>query len=155
MVTTLDASNIDAHTDAPGVAFINWRSPRHADSLLFDRMFEQASQMHRDVRFGSVDTKKERGIAREFEVSQTPSLMAYRDGILVFRGSGPLPEPVLEGLIQAVFTLNMEEVRKGIDGQGARLVLRLRPDEESTLEIVEENEEPPAGQAPRGGRRKQ
>jgi thioredoxin 1 len=137
MIDSLTRSTIEPFVDAPGVAFLNWRDPRNAVSLLFDTAYEEASGANPDVRFGSIDASPASGdqpLAREWSVEGTPRLMVYRDGILVFSRPGLLPPPVLDGLAQAVWALDMDEVRQGLDGQGRRVFLWLRGDEGSPFQ---------------------
>jgi thioredoxin 1 len=80
----------------------------------FAPVYEAASERHEDVLFASIDTEAEQSIARAAEVTAIPTLMAFRDGILVFRQSGALPAPALEELITAVKGLDMDDVRAQI-----------------------------------------
>ncbi|WP_372734227.1 thioredoxin family protein, partial [Nocardioides sp.] len=64
--------------------------------------------------FGSIDTEAEQALAGAAQVTSIPTLMAFREGILVFRQAGALPAPALEELITAVKGLDMEDVRRQI-----------------------------------------
>jgi thioredoxin 1 len=77
----------------------------------FAPVFEQASQQHADVVFGKVDTEAEQALASAAQITSIPTLMAFRDGILVFAQPGALPAPALEQVITAVRGLDMDEVR--------------------------------------------
>jgi thioredoxin 1 len=77
----------------------------------FAPIYEEASQRHDDVVFGSIDTEAERGLAQAAQITSIPTLMAFREGILVFSQAGALPAPALEELITAVKGLDMEDVR--------------------------------------------
>jgi thioredoxin 1 len=77
----------------------------------FAPIFERASDQHPDILFGKVDTEAEQGIAMAVGITSIPTLMAFRDGILVFSQPGALPSAALEELITAVRGLNMGEVR--------------------------------------------
>src|SRR3954452_573660 len=74
-------------------------------------VYEAASERHEDVVFGSIDTEAEVGLAQAAQVTAIPTLMAFRDGIMVFRQAGALPAPALEELITAVKGLDMDDVR--------------------------------------------
>jgi thioredoxin 1 len=80
----------------------------------FAPVYEAASERHEDVVFGSIDTEAEQGLAQAAEVTAIPTLMAFRDGIMVFRQAGALPAPALEDLIGAVKGLDMDDVRAQI-----------------------------------------
>ena len=82
---------------------------------MFAPIYEQASETHADISFGSVDTEAEQGLAGALQISSIPTLMAFRDGILVFRQAGALPEPALEQLIGAVRDLDMDAVRREVE----------------------------------------
>lgn len=74
-------------------------------------MFEAASETHPDITFGKIDTDANQGLAGEFQISSIPTLMAFRDGVLVFSQPGALPAAGLEQVIKAVRDLDMEDVR--------------------------------------------
>ena len=136
MLTALERSRIDEYVHKPGVAIVDWRHPGIPVSLLFDQVLERASHEHEDVRFGSVDVSKDRALAREWEVSEAPTVMGYRDGILVFSHAGPLPGAAVDGLVEAIWSLDMDELRKGLDGQGSRIVITFRGGGQSSFEIA-------------------
>jgi len=83
----------------------------------FAPIYEEASERHDDVVFGSIDTEAERGLAQAAQITSIPTLMAFREGILVFSQAGALPAPALEELITAVKGLDMEDVRAQIAAQ--------------------------------------
>ena len=80
----------------------------------FAPVYEAASERHDDIVFASIDTEAEQGLAQAAEVTAIPTLMAFRDGILVFRQAGALRAPALEELITAVKGLDMDDVRAQI-----------------------------------------
>ena len=77
----------------------------------FAPVYESASERHEDIVFGSIDTEAEQSLAQAAQVTAIPTLMAFRDGIMVFRQAGALPAPALEELITAVKGLDMDDVR--------------------------------------------
>jgi thioredoxin 1 len=85
----------------------------------FGPIFEKASEQHPDVTFGKVDTEAEQALASAANIRSIPTLMAFRDGILVFAQPGALPAPALEQVITAVKGLDMDEVRKQVAAQAA------------------------------------
>ena len=87
---------------------------------MFAPIYEKASETHPDITFGSVDTEAEQGLAGALQISSIPTLMAFRDGILVFRQAGALPEPALAQLIEAVRGLDMDAVRREVAAAEAR-----------------------------------
>ncbi len=91
----------------------SWCGPCRA----FAPVYETASEKHDDVVFGKVDTEAERELAAAASISSIPTLMAFREGILVFAQPGALPAPALEQVITAVKELDMDEVRRQVAQQ--------------------------------------
>ena len=83
----------------------------------FAPVFEAAAEKHADVVFGKVDTEAEQSLAAAAQITSIPTLMAFRDGILVFAQPGALPAPALEQVITAVKDLDMDDVRRQIAEQ--------------------------------------
>ncbi|MDF5753864.1 thioredoxin [Spongiactinospora sp. TRM90649] len=77
----------------------------------FGPIFERASEKHDDITFGKIDTDAETSLAEGFEISSIPTIMAIRDGIVVFAQPGALPAPALEDLIGQVRALDMDSIR--------------------------------------------
>jgi len=83
----------------------------------FAPIYEAASIKHDDVYFGSVDTEAEQGLAGAAQITSIPTLMAFKEGVLVFSQPGALPEAGLEQVITAVRDLDIEQVRAQIEAQ--------------------------------------
>ena len=83
----------------------------------FAPIYEEASERHEDVVFGSIDTETERELAQAAQITSIPTLMAFREGILVYAQPGALPAPALEQLITAVRGLDMDDVRRQLEEQ--------------------------------------
>lgn len=83
----------------------------------FGPIFEAASEQHPDIVFGKVDTEAERELAAAAQITSIPTLMAFREGVLVFSQPGALPAPALEQVITAVRDLDMEDVRAQLAAQ--------------------------------------
>jgi thioredoxin 1 len=79
---------------------------------MFAPVYEKASETHEDITFASIDTEAEQMLSGALQITSIPTLMAFRDGILVFAQPGALPAPALEQLITAVRGLNMDDVRR-------------------------------------------
>jgi thioredoxin 1 len=93
----------------------SWCGPCRA----FAPVFEKASEAHPDIVFGKVDTEAEQALAASAQITAIPTLMAFRDGILVYREAGALPAPALEQLIEQVRALDMDDVRAKVAAQSA------------------------------------
>ena len=78
---------------------------------MFAPVFQAASRQHPDITFGKIDTEDQPELSAAARISSIPTLMAFRDGILVFSQPGALPAAALERLIQAVRDLDMDKVR--------------------------------------------
>lgn len=89
----------------------DWCGPCRA----FAPVYEEASLKHPDVTFGKVDTEAEQALAQAANIRSIPTLMAFRDGILVFAQPGALPAPGLEEVITAVKGLDMDDVRAEVE----------------------------------------
>ena len=77
----------------------------------FGPIFEQASATHPDIVFGKVDTEAEQSLAATARITSIPTLMAFRDGLLVFSQPGALPAASLEQVITGVRELDMDSLR--------------------------------------------
>jgi thioredoxin 1 len=77
-------------------------------------VFEKSSETHTDIVFGKVDTEAEPQLSGGFQITSIPTLMAFRDGIIVFSQPGALNAPQLERVITAVRDLDMDDVRAQI-----------------------------------------
>ena len=84
---------------------------------MFAPVFERASEQHSDVVFATVDTEAEQALAGAAGITSIPTLMAFRDGVLVFAQPGALPAPALDEVIKAVRDLDMDEVHAKIAEQ--------------------------------------
>jgi thioredoxin 1 len=85
----------------------------------FGPVFEASSETHPDILHAKVDTEAEQALAGELGITSIPTLMAFREGILVFNQAGALPGPALEQVVSAVKELDMDDVRAQIAAQHA------------------------------------
>ena len=83
----------------------------------FGPIFESASESHPDLTFAKVDTEAEQQLAGELAIQSIPTLMIFRDGILLYREAGAMPGPALDELIGQVQALDMEAVRAEVEAQ--------------------------------------
>ena len=93
----------------------SWCGPCRAFAPVFDR----SAQSHPDVVHAKVDTEAQHQLAAALEIQSIPTIMAFRDGVLVYRQPGAMPAPALEDLISQVKALDMTEVRATIAARKA------------------------------------
>ena len=87
---------------------------------MFAPVFEKASEQHADIVFGKIDTENQRELAAAFHISSIPTLMVFREGVLVFSQPGALGAPQLDQLIAGVRGLDMDAVRAEVAAQQAQ-----------------------------------
>ena len=97
-----------------GITLVDWWASWCGPCRRFGPVFEAASEQHADITFGKVDTEAERELAGAAGIRSIPTLMAFRDGVLVFSQPGAIPPAALDDLIRAVRDLDMAEVRREI-----------------------------------------
>ena len=102
-----------------GIVFVDAWADWCGPCKQFAPTYEKASEKHTDVTFAKLDTEANQQLASALEIQAIPTLMAFRDGILIFQNAGALPPTAFDDLIQQVKDLDMDDVRRQIAEQNA------------------------------------
>ena len=110
--TALTAQNFEQTVLDNDTVFVDFWADWCGPCQRFAPVYEDVSQQHDGVVFAKVDTEAEQALAAAVNITSIPTLMAFRDGILVFRQAGALPKEQFQSLVQQVGALDMDAVRK-------------------------------------------
>lgn len=113
----LTADAFEKTVTAPGITLVDFWAEWCGPCKQFGPIYEEASNSNADITFAKVDTEAEQALAGAAGITSIPTLMAFRDGVLVFAQPGALPRPALDQVIDAVRGLDMDEVHAKIAEQ--------------------------------------
>lgn len=110
----LNQSNFESMVDREGIVLVDFWAAWCGPCQMFGPIFEKSSEQHQDMVFAKVDTEAEQALAGAANITSIPTLMAFRDGVMVFNQAGALPGKALEDLIEQVQALDMDSIRTQI-----------------------------------------
>jgi thioredoxin 1 len=115
----LTASTFEETVTGNDIVLVDWWASWCGPCRAFAPVYEASAATHDDIVFGKVDTEAEQGLAGAAGIMSIPTLMVFRDGILLFSQAGALPAAALEDLIAQVRALDMDEVRRTLADEAA------------------------------------
>jgi thioredoxin 1 len=113
----LTEETFEAAVTGEGITLVDWWASWCGPCRMFAPVFESASEAHPDIVFAKVDSEAQPGLAAAAGIRSIPTLMAFRDGVLVFSQPGALPAAALEQVIAGVRDLDMADVHRRVDEQ--------------------------------------
>jgi thioredoxin 1 len=115
----LTETNFDETISGNDIVLVDWWASWCGPCRVFAPIFEEAAGRHEDIVFGKVDTEASRELAGSAGIMSIPTLMVFREQVLVFSQPGALPAAALEDLIDQVRALDMQEVHRAVAERAA------------------------------------
>jgi thioredoxin 1 len=113
-ILTLNKENFDSITSSPGIVMIDVWAEWCGACKAFDPIYKKVAEKYSNHTFVKIDASNERELVSSLEIENIPSLLLYRDGILLFKQPGYYEEEKLDDIIRQAETLNMDEVKAHI-----------------------------------------
>ncbi|MFT4628493.1 MAG: thioredoxin [Myxococcota bacterium] len=111
---TITQANIEQTVADNSIVILDFWASWCGPCVRFAPTFEAAAEKHPDIVFGKIDTQAEQALAGQLQIRSIPTLMVFRDNIMVFNQAGALPPAAFDDLIEQVRNVDMDEVRKKV-----------------------------------------
>ncbi|GAA1169497.1 thioredoxin [Ornithinimicrobium humiphilum] len=116
----LTVENFEETVTGNDIVLVDWWADWCGPCKMFAPVYEKAAEQHADVVFGKVDTEAQQALAAGAQITSIPTIMAFKEGMLVFRQSGALPARDLDSVIEQVKALDMDDVRARMEQQASQ-----------------------------------
>ena len=117
--TSITGQQFNDTVRGEGITIVDFWASWCGPCVRFAPVFEKASEANPDITFAKVNTEEEQGLAAALGINSIPTLMVFRDDVLVYREAGALPGKALDSLIEQVRGLDMAEIKSQVAAEAS------------------------------------